>query len=475
MTLSRLPSLYCRTPVAWVCLLLFALPLSAREFTVQTLSESNGNYRMPSIGDTGLVAWQGYPQNVANESLSQRRDIISTPNDAARSDIFIWQDGESKNITRDHAQIVGRSQRPHVFQGSIVFEAWFRSDIAGGIPFKLSPPPKNEEMRQMESEYPTLFEPPTSALEAAAKEEDPEAADKEKLKEEAKEEALPKEDKNLQAQQWRHGGKSSDIVLYQKDGTYKRITPGTRQFSFPVISEAGIAFQCARGWPYGYEILAWKPKATNLLQVTTNYFYVLNPDMQGNDLVFQAWDGNDYEIFIYHFDTEILEQITNNQFDDISPVVWGGEVAWVAHPTVNAEIFFIRDDVIRKISDGTEDNGAPSIWNGRVVWQGYDDTDLEIYYFNGRRAIKLTSNTWDDLAPKIHSGLITWMSYIDNWDAEIMALDLSDNISVQLSDNDFEDSYPQTAGEKVVWQTITDQGTLIQMASPAAPRVAPVN
>jgi len=457
--------------------LLCTLSVSAREFDVQILSESNGNYRMPSIGETGLVAWQGYPQNKANQSLSQRPDVISTPNDAARSDIFVWRNGKSENITRNHAQIVGRSQRPHVFRDSIVFEAWFRNGVDGGIPFKLSTPPKNEEMQQMESEYPDLFDPPVSAVEAAAEEENPRATDDGKSGEKIKEEASGENasTNTLQSQSWRGSGSSSDIVLYQPEGIYKRITPGTRQFSFPVISEAGIAFQCARGWPYGYEILSWQPEATNLTQVTTNYFYVLNPDMQGNDLVFQAWDGSDYEIFIYHFDTKIMEQITNNQFDDISPVVWGGEIAWIAHPTVNAEIFFVRDGIIRKISDGTEDNGAPSIWKGRVVWRGYDDTDLEIYYFNGKRTIKLTSNTWDDLAPKIHSGLITWMSYIDNWDSEIMALDLSDNIAIQLTDNDYEDSYPQTAGEKVVWQTITDSGTMIQMATPTAPRTAPTD
>jgi len=474
MILSCLPSPYRRIPLSWICLLLCALSVSARNFTNQPLSDPTLNSRLPSIGETGLVAWQGYSLNDGDARMSQRSDVLSSP-DAQRSDIFIWKEGKVENVTRDDPRIVGRSEHPKVFRNSVVFTAWFGSKTDGGFPFKLSRPLKNKEMKDMETEYPTLFDPPASALEADAEEKNPPDADKEKSKEETKKEIQPEEKKNIQSQTWRSSGQAADIAVLRPNGNIDRITPGTRHFSFPVISEAGIAFQCARGWPYGYEILSWKPEATNLTQITTNYFYVLNPDMQGNDLVFQAWDGNDYEIFIYHFDTEIMEQITNNQFDDISPVVWGGEVAWIAHPTVNAEIFFIRDGVIRKISDGTEDNGAPSIWQGRVVWQGYDDTDLEIYYFNGRRAIKLTSNTWDDMLPQIHSGLIAWMSYIDNWDSEIMTLDLSDNIATQITDNDFEDSAPQTAGERIVWQTITDTGSIIQMASPAAPRTAPTN
>jgi len=274
---------------------------------------------------------------------------------------------------------------------------------------------------------------------------------------------------------WRGSGGAADIAVYRPDAGIERITPGTRHFCSPVISAAGIAFQCARGWPYGYEMLVWRPGATNLVQITTNYFYVLNPDVHGNELVFQGWDGDDYEIYLYRFDADKLEQLTNNQFDDVSPVVWEGRVAWVAHPTVTAEIFYMADGVIRKISEGTEDNTAPSIWGERVVWQGYDDTDLEIYYFNGRRTIKLTSNTWDDMAPKIRDGLIAWMSYVDNWDAEIMAFDLGDNVSVQLSNNEFEDSFPQTVSEKIVWQTIGIEGASIQLAEPKAPRAAPVD
>jgi len=460
------PSLLNRqTLILGACLLLSAGSISARDFTTQTLSDPAINSRLPSISETGLVAWQGYSLNDAASSMSQRPDVLSSP-DAQRSDIFAWKDNEVKNMTMADTRIVGRSERAKVFANSIVFMAWFRNDQKGGLPFELSNPVKNEEMSQMETEYPTLFDPPTSALEAEDNPQEPTP------------ESKPKEDTqketNAQSQGWRSSGGAADVAVIRPGGNIERITPGTRHFSFPVISEVGIAFQCARGWPYGYEILMWKPDATNLIQITTNYFYVLNPQMEGQDLVFQAWDGNDYEIFRYRFDTQQTEQITNNQFDDIYPVVWGGEVAWVAHPTVTAEIFLMRDGVIRKISEGTEDNAFPSIWKGRVVWQGYDDTDLEIYYFNGRRTIKLTSNAWDDMMPKINNGLIAWMSYIDNWDSEIMALDLSDNIAVQLTDNDEEDSHVQTAGEKVVWQSITDDGGQIQMAMPDSPRPKPV-
>lgn len=460
-------------------LLLFSPVVIARDFSVQTLSSSNIIARHPAIGSTGLVAWQGYSSHLGTAPLSGRPDVIQSPPQLSRSDIFIWNNGSTTNITAEDTRIYGRSEHPVVFSNSVAFTAWFNTKATGGYPFELTRPLKNEEMKRLESEYPTLFDPPRpapkSAVEADAESQSP-AEDA--PPEEPRPEPDEAEDSSLQHQMWRGSrgdGKAGDICLYQPDGTIERITPGTRHFSIPVLSDAGIAFQCARGWPYGYEMLAWKPGATNLMQLTTNYFYVLNPDMHGEELVFQAWDGTDYEILRYHFDNGEIEQITNNQFDDIHPVIWNGEIAWIAHPTVNAEIFHFRDGVIRKISEGSEENTSPSIWEGRVVWQGYDDTDIEIYYFNGRRTIKLTSNTWDDLTPHTRDGIITWASYVDNSDAEVMALDLSDNIAVRLTDNDWEDTSPRTAGERIVWQSVDPDGSKIQLAEPLAPRQAPLS
>ena len=474
MTLPRLTIARRQTCAIFVWLVLCAGLAPARDFTIQTLTDTNRNARTPVIGDSGIVVWQEYAVNQGGGPLAQRPDVVAGDTPGMRSDIYGWQDGQITNLTQADTRIVA-SERPFISGDTVVFTAYFRDDIPGGFPFVLSIPPKTDAMRQMEADYPGLFDPPLpapkSALEATL-------ADTNAPEETAvppSEAPAGNSQTNLQRQMWRHSGKAGDIAVWRPGGSIDRISPGGFHFSMPVISEAGLAFQCARGWPYGYELVIWKPGDTNLTQLTTNYFYVLNADIHGSELVFQAWDGDDYEIMLYHFDTGQLEQITNNQFDDVSPVVWNGQVVWVAHPTVTAEIFLWRDGAIRKISEGTEDNGSPSFWQGRAVWQGYDDTDLEIYYFDGRRTIKLTSNTWDDMAPRIHSGVITWISYVENGDSEIMALDLSDNTPVQLTSNDLEDTGPQTAGEKIVWHTLGSNGAYIQLATPKAPRSVPLN
>jgi hypothetical protein len=469
-----------RPLVAALAILLFAaLPALSREFDVRSLSEPGRDARMPSIGHTGVVAWHGSSIPAGDAPMSARPDVLRAPPNSRRIDVYVWRDGQIRNVTAEDPRIPRRSEKAFVHGDDVLFTAYFGDGVPGGYPLELATPQKSDSMAAMESEYPTLFDPPlpapVSALEAQA------AAD---AAANAAEQPAPEtpppppddaKDSSLQYQMWRTSGKGGDVAVYRANGLIERITPGNRHYGMPVMSDAGIAFQVARGWPYGYEMAVWKPGDTELTQITANYFYVLNPAIHGNDLVFQGWDGNDFEIFHYRFDTAQLEQLTNNQFDDTDPDVWDGEFAWVAHPTVEAEIFHMRDGVIRKISEGSTQNAVPSIWQGRVVWQGHDETDLEIYYFNGRRTIKLTSNVWDDVAPHMRDGLIAWMSYVANGTSQIMALDLGDNVSVQLTENDWENSFPRTAGEKIVWQTLAPEGASVMIAEPVAPRTAPID
>lgn len=449
----------------------------AREFTTRTLSEPGVDARNPSIGETGLVAWQGHRPHLSDTPASTRSDVLKAPPGSRITDIYIWKNGEIRNITGNNPYTPRRNERPRVFGDSVLFTAWFRDDAGGGFPMDMATPPKTDTMLQMQTDYPTLFDPPqaapASALAAELAEDQPDGEPPPSS--EPPPEGHRIKESSMQFQQWRSSGPSGDIAIYGTDDTIQRITPGARHISNPVMSEAGVAFQVARGWPYGYEIFVWKPGDTLLSQLTTNYFYALNPDIHGQELVFQGWDGTDFEIFRYRFDAGSLEQITDNQFDDTHPVVWNAEIVWIAYPTINAEIFHYREGEIRKISEDSQDNSHPSIWEGQAVWQGYDEADLEIYYFNGRRTIKLTSNTWDDMTPLIRDGVITWMSYIDNSDAEVMALDLSDNIAVRLTDNDWEDSFPNTAGERVVWQILSPEGSSVMIAEPTAPRASNVN
>ena len=313
MTCRRLSSASRQTALGLVCFLLAVGHVGAREFSVRALTDEKGNARNPDISQTGLIAWQAYSP-----------DPDGTVG-AVRSDIFVLHPGErdARNITLEDDRINGRCERPIVFDDSVAFLAWFKKDITStGYPFELSIPPKNEEMKKLEDDYPELFDPPIPTLQPD--EEDEQAAAPTNTVDAATLEA--EVDANAttnglapQRQMWRGSGQAGDLALYRVGNPIERITPGNRHYNSPAGSSAGLAVQVARGWPYGYEMIVWRQGSANIIQLTTNYYYALNANMHEQELVFQAWDGNDYEIFHYRFDTDEIKQITNNQFDDVSP------------------------------------------------------------------------------------------------------------------------------------------------------------
>ena len=442
---------------------LLALPLAAmaRPFDVRFLSSTNAIHRAPVVAESGLIAWT---------QLSKLGDEAEGAQ--TRTDILISDNGaEPVNITQDNPSLSGRVSSPSPYGKAVTFAAQPAPDTPGGIEFKLVLPDLDEKMQQMEDDYPTLFgeTPPSSATIAQINADTPEAA----AIPEGGTDAEPELDENGNPiaktiaapprQNWRSSlGNSLSIALYE-DGNTEILTPKNHGFSFPALGEKYAAFLCARGWPYGYELVTYDRAQKTLSQLTTNFFYVANPVISGHRLAFQGWDGNDYEIFVHDFDTGVTTQITDNTFDDTDPALDGDTLGWIGHPLATAEIFMydFESASVRKLSDSsTTDNTHLSVWNGKAVWQAYDDEgiDSEIYYYDGKRIIKLTSNIWDDTDPCIRDNVIAWVSYVDLGDAEIMALDLSDNIPVQITDNAADDLYPCTVNSMVIWQSDTDDG-----------------
>lgn len=433
--------------------LLAAAPAFARDFSSRIISPTNAFCRAPA-GDVDFVVWEQH--SLDNGTVSG-------------SDIVLWTPSAGvSNLTALMPELIGLAQAPAVSGRSIAFTASFPPTAPSGPEFKLAFPELSPEMAAMQDEYPTLFGKPAPVAETTPAPEDAET------------EAAPGEPETSQPRvaagaNWRSGKGSGTSIALWENGAFTRITPANVGCHLPVVSDSAVVALCTRGWPYGYELLAWDRASSTLSQLTTNFFYVQSPRLSGSKLVYQSWDGNDNEIFLLDLASGELTQITDNTFDDSDPDIDGDTVAWVAHPVTTGEIFAWTDGVMRKLSQNSIENACPRVWNGRVVWQGVpsDGDTFDIFYNDGSRTVKLTSNIWDDRNPVIGHGIVAWESYVDLADAEIMALDLSDNIPVQLSSDFYADHSPVICGEAVVWQTDTGEASYIQLATPTSPRAEP--
>jgi hypothetical protein len=63
------------------------------------------------------------------------------------------------------------------------------------------------------------------------------------------------------------------------------------------------------------------------------------PQKDGDVKVLTRYDGNDREIFTLNLDLGVYDQITNNNFEDRSPVISRGIIAWLGKQGQASEIY----------------------------------------------------------------------------------------------------------------------------------------
>ncbi|NCC53318.1 MAG: hypothetical protein EOM20_19195 [Spartobacteria bacterium] len=425
--------------LCWAALSLFVSPsILYAEYNVTKISDDEKIARAPVISSSGLIAWYAF-------------DITDTGN--ASSDIYIYENKTLKNLTESVFKIGTANIKPVVSQNTVVWEAALQSPAKADVTWIFREvPQETNALQELDAGYQipdalstrdaiygiTTFAPPVTN-----------AADS----------------NTTSATVGRNPSGNNEICMWEAGNEVKRLTRDTRNDFAPDVSSGLVAWQKAKGWPFGWEIMVLEGDFRN--QLTTNYYYDMGPKSDGKHVVWYGWDGEDFEIYLYNQEDKSIVQITTNQYDDVAPVIHNGVIAWEGYSAVEGDIYmWTAAEGIRKLSINIEDDVNPRVWNGQVVWQGFDGDDFEIYHFNGEKTLKLTSNVFDDLQPDINDGVICWMGYHDNWDAEIFVLDQPGGAPQMISDNEYEDRGPRTAGGRIVWQSDQDGKSIIYLAEP---------
>lgn len=117
-----------------------------------------------------------------------------------------------------------------------------------------------------------------------------------------------------------------------------------------------------------------------IMQLTNNSTEDTNPAISGKNVVWQGWDGHDYEVFL--FDGQTTKQLTDNSYDDVL---------------------------------GTPEYARQVNSNGTVVWSGRtggSSSGSEIFRYDASGVSQLTSNVYYDAYPQVNnSGQVAWVGY----------------------------------------------------------------
>ena len=132
-----------------------------------------------------------------------------------------------------------------------------------------------------------------------------------------------------------------------------------------------------------YQIILYDIMEDNESQLTFSKTNNMEPKVSDAGIVWQAWDGNDWEIML--FDGSYTEQLTNNDSQDVAPVIQDGYVLWNVLGSDEQQARVYSLDTKETISIEGYEGGAianprfvlvydTQFENGDVVTQSFDPT-----------------------------------------------------------------------------------------------------
>jgi len=174
-------------------------------------------------------------------------------------------------------------------------------------------------------------------------------------------------------------------------------------------------------------------------QVTDNNYYDAVPQINDNgDVVWQGYDGSDYEIFLYDRATGLTLQLTDNYYYDATPQInCNGDVVWRGYDGYSYEIFLYdrTSGATTKLSNMDYSASSPQInCKGDVVWVGVDGYDYEIFLYDkaSGATLQLTDNYSPEASPQINdNGDVVWQGH-DGLDDEIFLVVAITKVNIDI-------------------------------------------
>jgi hypothetical protein len=203
-------------------------------------------------------------------------------------------------------------------------------------------------------------------------------------------------------------------------------------------------------WVDGITMTTWAEGDASPTAIGTGYY----PQVSGDRVVWQSYDGFDYEIYTWLAGDVTATRLTSNSAEDSLADVSGDRVVWGSSDGAEYSIYtwVAGDAVATKISD-IYFSSAPKVSGDRVVWQAWDGVDYEIYtWVAGDLApTKVTDNSVSDLWPRVSGDRLFWIAG-DGSATSIYTWAVGDSTPTQVSGSSTNNQFAEVSGDRVVWR-----------------------
>jgi PEP-CTERM motif len=176
------------------------------------------------------------------------------------------------------------------------------------------------------------------------------------------------------------------------------------------------------------------------------------PKISGSDVVWQQYDGHDYEI--YRYDGSTISRLTDNDEDDVAPDVSNGHIAWIRGDDDDTDIIY--DGIT--VMEGVRSNVDLKLEPGGLVWSASNSPDLiyHVYLFDGTTTKQLSiDGAMYNSNPDMSGNKVVWWSYTNN----VQSTYLYDGVSsFQLPENVGRGQGPHISGDNIVGTGLNSEG-----------------
>jgi hypothetical protein len=176
---------------------------------------------------------------------------------------------------------------------------------------------------------------------------------------------------------------TGDMEIYMRTskGDVKQLTDNDYDDTSPDMDLASMRAVWQRLIDGRYQIISYDLGEQKETQLTFSRTNSMEPKVAKDGITWQAWDGNDWEIL--HFDGKFTDQITDNDIQDVTPVIEDGYILWsiLGGDSSEARVYSIEGGETMTIT-GHEGGAVANprfvlvydtkFDNGDVVTQGFD-------------------------------------------------------------------------------------------------------
>ncbi|HRD81647.1 MAG TPA: HYR domain-containing protein [Saprospiraceae bacterium] len=217
-----------------------------------------------------------------------------------------------------------------------------------------------------------------------------------------------------------------------------------------------LVWQGFDGADYEIFYLNLSDPAANPQAITNNAANDFRPSVWGNRIVWEQDSGGDREILSLSLDDlgATPKNLSNDPAgDDVNPIIWGNFAVWNKGNGLYYHDF-AKGETQLLVTTGIS-NSRFSIWQNRVVWEGQGGGSQEIFttHLNdpGAGIQQLSNNAFEDADPKIHGNYVVWTGQPAG-QGQIFAFELGMSAAPELiSTTSSFNNAPEAYGQYAVW------------------------